>query len=104
MKTRGILAPDFISMPCADALAMPFREGTFTLVFHQGLMEHFDPPQIVDALHAQTVACHSKRNAPPSQMGLGGVSMIGAQVVPPVLLGALHPDGGVSADVAHPGT
>jgi SAM-dependent methyltransferase len=29
---------------CADALRMPFREGTFDLVFHQGLMEHFRDP------------------------------------------------------------
>ena len=25
----------------ADALAMPCREGTFQVVFHQGLLEHF---------------------------------------------------------------
>lgn len=29
---------------CADATRMPFREGTFDLVFHQGLMEHFRDP------------------------------------------------------------
>lgn len=29
---------------CADARNMPFREGTFDLVFHQGLMEHFRDP------------------------------------------------------------
>lgn len=29
---------------CADALRMPFREGTVHLVFHQGLMEHFRDP------------------------------------------------------------
>jgi len=29
---------------CADAQRMPFREGTFDLVFHQGLMEHFRDP------------------------------------------------------------
>lgn len=29
---------------CADARMLPFREGTFTLVFHQGLMEHFRDP------------------------------------------------------------
>ena len=29
----------------ADALAMPFREGTFDVVFHQGLLEHFRDPQ-----------------------------------------------------------
>jgi SAM-dependent methyltransferase len=29
---------------CADATRMPFREGSFALVFHQGLMEHFRDP------------------------------------------------------------
>ena len=29
---------------CADALRMPFREGDLSLVFHQGLMEHFRDP------------------------------------------------------------
>ena len=29
----------------ADALAMPFREGAFEVVFHQGLLEHFRDPQ-----------------------------------------------------------
>jgi SAM-dependent methyltransferase len=28
----------------ADALAMPFRNGTFDVVFHQGLLEHFRDP------------------------------------------------------------
>jgi SAM-dependent methyltransferase len=29
----------------ADALAMPFRDDTFEVVFHQGLLEHFRDPQ-----------------------------------------------------------
>jgi SAM-dependent methyltransferase len=29
----------------ADALAMPFRDGAFDVVFHQGLLEHFRDPQ-----------------------------------------------------------
>lgn len=34
---------------CADARRMPFRNGTFALVFHQGLMEHFrDPGPLLD--------------------------------------------------------
>lgn len=28
----------------ADALAMPFRDGAFEVVFHQGLLEHFRDP------------------------------------------------------------
>jgi ubiquinone/menaquinone biosynthesis C-methylase UbiE len=28
----------------ADALLLPFREGTFDVVFHQGLLEHFRDP------------------------------------------------------------
>ena len=29
---------------CADARALPFRDGAFGLVFHQGLLEHFRDP------------------------------------------------------------
>jgi SAM-dependent methyltransferase len=29
---------------CCDACALPFRDGAFDLVFHQGLMEHFRDP------------------------------------------------------------
>lgn len=29
----------------ADALAMPFRDGSIDVVFHQGLLEHFRDPQ-----------------------------------------------------------
>ena len=29
----------------ADALAMPFRDGAFQVVFHQGLLEHFRDPR-----------------------------------------------------------
>ena len=34
-----------VLLVCADARAMPFREGSFGLVFHQGLLEHFRDPQ-----------------------------------------------------------
>jgi SAM-dependent methyltransferase len=30
---------------CADGTRMPFREGAFELVFHQGLLEHFRDPR-----------------------------------------------------------
>lgn len=30
---------------CADATRSPFRDGTFRVVFHQGLLEHFRRPQ-----------------------------------------------------------
>ena len=33
-----------ISLVRADALAMPFRDGAFAVVFHQGLLEHFRDP------------------------------------------------------------
>jgi SAM-dependent methyltransferase len=29
---------------CGDARAMPFRDGSFDVVFHQGLLEHFREP------------------------------------------------------------
>jgi ubiquinone/menaquinone biosynthesis C-methylase UbiE len=34
-----------VACVCGDATRMPFREGAFDLVFHQGLMEHFRDPQ-----------------------------------------------------------
>jgi SAM-dependent methyltransferase len=33
-----------IDLVCADCLRMPFRDGAFAVVFHQGLMEHFRDP------------------------------------------------------------
>ncbi|MBM3316517.1 MAG: methyltransferase domain-containing protein [Candidatus Eisenbacteria bacterium] len=34
---------------CGDATRMPFRDGAFDLVFHQGLLEHFrDPRPLLD--------------------------------------------------------
>jgi SAM-dependent methyltransferase len=37
-----------LQLVCADARALPFRDGSFGLVFHQGLLEHFrDPPSIL---------------------------------------------------------
>jgi SAM-dependent methyltransferase len=40
----------------ADALAMPFRDGTFDVIFHQGLLEHFRDPRPLLAENARTVA------------------------------------------------
>lgn len=39
-RARGLT----VHLVRADALAMPFREGAFTVVFHQGLLEHFRDP------------------------------------------------------------
>ena len=37
-----------LTLVCADARMLPFREGSFALVFHQGLLEHFrDPASIL---------------------------------------------------------
>jgi SAM-dependent methyltransferase len=33
-----------ILLVCGDALALPFRGGSFDLVFHQGVLEHFHEP------------------------------------------------------------
>ncbi len=34
-----------VDLCCGDAFSLPFREGTFDLVFHQGLLEHFRNPE-----------------------------------------------------------
>lgn len=41
---------------CADARQMPFREGDFALVFHQGLMEHFRDPMPLLEENARVLA------------------------------------------------
>lgn len=33
-----------VMLVCGDAEALPFRDGVFDLVFHQGVMEHFRNP------------------------------------------------------------
>lgn len=40
----------------ADALAMPFRDGTFDVLFHQGLLEHFRDPRPLLAENARILA------------------------------------------------
>jgi SAM-dependent methyltransferase len=40
----------------ADALALPFREGTFEVVFHQGLLEHFRDPMPLLRENARVLA------------------------------------------------
>ncbi|TMQ69729.1 MAG: class I SAM-dependent methyltransferase [Candidatus Eisenbacteria bacterium] len=39
----------------ADALAMPFRDGAFEVVFHQGLLEHFRDPRPLLVENARVV-------------------------------------------------
>jgi SAM-dependent methyltransferase len=41
---------------CADAHRMPFRDGTFDLVFHQGLLEHFRDPMPLVRENARVTA------------------------------------------------
>jgi SAM-dependent methyltransferase len=40
----------------ADALAMPFRDGAFDVVFHQGLLEHFRDPRPLLAENVRVTA------------------------------------------------
>ncbi len=40
-----IAADDDVALCCGDAFALPFPDGTFDLVFHQGLLEHFRNPR-----------------------------------------------------------
>jgi SAM-dependent methyltransferase len=48
-RERGIP----IHLVRADALAMPFREGAFDVVYHQGLLEHFRDPRPLLAENAR---------------------------------------------------
>lgn len=38
-------AGERVRIVCGDALALPFRDASFDIVFHQGLLEHFRRPQ-----------------------------------------------------------
>ncbi|HEX6790636.1 MAG TPA: methyltransferase domain-containing protein [Candidatus Krumholzibacteria bacterium] len=40
---RGV-AGDALEIVCGDALALPFADASFDIVFHQGLLEHFRRP------------------------------------------------------------
>jgi ubiquinone/menaquinone biosynthesis C-methylase UbiE len=44
MISAQVSEKDDVSVCCGDAFALPFPEGTFDLVFHQGLLEHFRNP------------------------------------------------------------
>ena len=46
---------DRISLCCGDAFALPFGDGTFDVVFHQGLLEHFRNPDDLIAENARVL-------------------------------------------------
>lgn len=46
---------DDVALCCADAFALPFADGTFDLVFHQGLLEHFRNPREMLAEHRRVL-------------------------------------------------
>lgn len=45
-----------IGMVGGDGLALPFADGSFDLVFHQGLLEHFRDPMPMLVEHARVLA------------------------------------------------
>jgi ubiquinone/menaquinone biosynthesis C-methylase UbiE len=44
VKKEAVKAGVDVFLVCADATRMPFRDETFGVLFHQGLMEHFKNP------------------------------------------------------------
>ncbi len=46
---------DSLSLCCGDAFALPFPDGTFEVVFHQGLLEHFRNPDDLIAENARVL-------------------------------------------------
>ncbi len=46
---RAAEAGGGVLLVCGDAEALPFRDGAFDLVFHQGVMEHFRNPDPMTA-------------------------------------------------------
>lgn len=45
LKLMGRSSASGITIVCGDALALPFADDTFDIVFHQGLLEHFRDPE-----------------------------------------------------------
>jgi SAM-dependent methyltransferase len=41
------IAGNEMDIVCGDALALPFADGSFDIVFHQGLLEHFREPHLL---------------------------------------------------------
>lgn len=56
-----------------DLFRLPFAPNTFDACYHQGLMECFDPPDIVRALRLQTEVCRRVIFAVPTRRWPGGV-------------------------------
>ena len=54
-----------------DILHLPFRENSFDVCYHQGLMEHFDAPDIIAALRTQTTVCRRVVFAVPTVLWKG---------------------------------
>lgn len=44
-----------VDLCCGDAFALPFADGTFDIVFHQGLLEHFRNPGDLIAENARVL-------------------------------------------------
>jgi SAM-dependent methyltransferase len=44
LRLISSIAGDEMDIVCGDALALPFAGGSFDVVFHQGLLEHFRTP------------------------------------------------------------
>ena len=51
-QTAGIGS---LAVCCGDAFALPFADGTFDVVFHQGLLEHFRNPDDLIAENARVL-------------------------------------------------
>lgn len=61
------------SFAVGDMFHPPFRPASFDACYHQGLMEHFDPPEIVRALTAQLQIARKVIFAVPTSRWHGGV-------------------------------
>jgi len=56
-----------------DMFDLPFEADTFDSCYHQGLMEHFDEPEILEALTLQLTVCRQVVFSVPTRMWRGGV-------------------------------
>ena len=56
-----------------DMFRLPFPQESFDACYHQGLMEHFDEPQILEALRLQSSICKRVIFTVPTRRWTGGL-------------------------------
>jgi len=62
-----------VNLVQGDMFGLPFSSGAVDLGYHQGLLEHFDPPEIIEALQEQLRVCRRIVFSVPTVRWTGGL-------------------------------